>query len=152
VKLPESLRSLPPTGFAKTSSVDRPLPVPDWFYNNLPQNRSAWRLNDAQLSLGQEIDIPKDSDSAPVQFVAELTYIEQRNGRPISPGVQFSYTPRSADGKLSGLVYVKVGLPDQRIPKVGIWSLYDLTYQLYVKKVSHSPWRVRRVPTRRRSI
>jgi hypothetical protein len=113
-----------PGSFPKLGQTPSTAPylTPDWFYNRLPSQNLT--LDNVQLSLGNETDIPKGSDSAPIQFSAEFIYLRKRDDNPQwSHGIQFSHTPRSDDGRWSGQVYGKVGLSDWPLAKFGRVSL-----------------------------
>jgi hypothetical protein len=139
VQLNPSLRELP-----KVGQADKPaLRLPDWFYNRLPQERS-WRFDNVQFSAGNEFDIPKGTDSAPVQIAAEFIFLKKRDTNPaLSTGFQFSYTPRSDDGRYSGQFYGKVGMNDWPLKKFKVGghdiSLTNPFWSAYVKKATQSP-------------
>jgi hypothetical protein len=118
-----------------------PYTTPDWFYNRLPSQHLT--LDNVQLSLGNETDLVKGSDSSPIQFSAEFIYLKKRDDNPQwSHGFLFSHTPRSDDGRWSGQVYGKVGLSDWPVKKFGRISLTNPSLQVYVKKATDSPWLV----------
>lgn len=115
--------------------------TPDWFYNRLPVR--SYHLDNWQLSLGNETDIPKGSDSAPLQFALEFTWLKKRDENPQpAAGIQISHTPLSDDGKWSGQIYGKIGMNDWPLKPLGPISFTNPSIQAYIRKgfSGSSPW------------
>jgi hypothetical protein len=116
---------------------------PDWLFSRLPAR--TLHLDNIQLSAGNETDLPKSSDSAPMQFAIEFIYLKKRDTNPAwSHGFQFSYTPRADDGVWSGQIYGKLGMSDWPIKAWGPISIANPFVEAYVKKsLSRAgPWTI----------
>jgi hypothetical protein len=119
---------------------------PEWLSRRSP--RTEWELDSVALSFGNELDVPKVADSAPLQFGIEFAYL-QRGRNPLGAlGATLSLTPASEDGLWAGMLYAKLGAADwpwgahnsKWLKRIGVLSLFNPSVQLYVKKATQGPW------------
>jgi Putative peptidoglycan binding domain len=128
LQLPPKLRELPDV---HSKPVTPYLKVPDWFWPN--RSDTGIQIKKWEFQGGQEFDIPW-SDSSPAQISVEATVLRKLNGEEQEGtlGAQWSYTPRSDDGKWNAQFYVKKSW-DNLLPNAGPISLLNPWVYTYVK-------------------